>query len=376
MTKVIVATRNTTSRPEFAGWMWVPLQYLLGFERLGLESYWVDRIDPINPYKQPHSLDYLMSRLARTAEEVGFENRYCVRYARGEKSFGLSEARFSKLVESADLLVNLGGYLPPSSDLNQIPRRAFVDVDPGYTQIWSHQGDIGLDRHNSFFTVGQNVNGPDFKVPTQGIEWIPILPPVVLDMWPPKIDEECSRFSTVADWRGSQDAIFDTEYFGTKRSEFIRFLHVPEQARQRIELALCIGQHDYEDLGLLLGHNWRVRDPYMYAGDLNAYREFIQFSRAEFSVAKSGYVKASCGWVSDRTACYLASAKPAIVQSTGFEGSLPTGRGLLTFSTAEEAVKAIEEVNKNYALHCRAARRLAEEHLDALKVLPSILGNM
>ena len=135
MTKVIVATRNTTSRPEFAGWMWVPLQYLLGFERLGLESYWVDRIDPINPYKQPHSLDYLMSRLARTAEEVGFENRYCVRYARGEKSFGLSEARFSKLVESADLLVNLGGYLPPSSDLNQIPRRAFVDVDPGYTQI-------------------------------------------------------------------------------------------------------------------------------------------------------------------------------------------------------------------------------------------------
>ena len=130
------------------------------------------------------------------------------------------------------------------------------------------------------------IGRPEFTVPTQGVNWQPTLPPVVLDCWPARIDERCSRFSTVADWRGSQRAIFETEHYGGKRAEFIRFLRVPVEAKQRIEVALCIGQNDAEDLGLLVEHDWCVRDPYLYAGDPHSYREFIQFSRAEFSVAK------------------------------------------------------------------------------------------
>jgi hypothetical protein len=148
---------------------------------------------------------------------------------------------------------------------------------------------------------------------------------------------------------------------------------VPELTGRPIEVSLSIGQHDYEDLGLLLRNDWFVRDPYLYAGDLESYREFIQFSRAEFSVAKSGYVKSHSGWFSDRTACYLASGKPAVVQSTGFEWRLPPGDGLLTFGTVQEAVAAIETIESDYPAHAEASRRIAEERFDSRLVLGSML---
>lgn len=110
-----------------------------------------------------------------------------------------------------------------------------------------------------------------------------------------------------------------------------------------------------------------------YAGDPYSYREFIQFSRAEFSVAKNGYVKSNSGWISDRTACYLASGKPALVQSTGFEGYLPTGKGLLTFRTLEDAVRSIEAINNDYLSHCRATRQIAEKYFYSDVVLGYIL---
>jgi hypothetical protein len=60
-------------------------------------------------------------------------------------------------------------------------------------------------------------------------------------------------------------------------------------------------------------------------------------------------------------------------QATGFERHLPTGRGLLAFGTPAEAAAGIEEVNRDYGGHCRAARELAEEFLDYRKVLPRML---
>jgi hypothetical protein len=373
MIKAIVATRETSRRAEFAGSMWVRLQYLLGLQQLGIETYWMDRIETVDPFAQAHSLEYLMRRFDRIVKDWGFEGRACVDYAHGTRFFGMAKKDLRRVIQETDLLINLGGPLPADSPLLDIPRRVYVDVDPGYTQIWAQQCDIGLDRHNFFFTIGQNVGRPEFPIPTGGIDWRPTLPPVCLHYWPARIDERSRRISTVADWRGSQVAIYEAEYYGTKREQFIRFLNVPLQAGERIDLVLCIGQHDFEDLGLLLGHSWRVRDPYQYAGDLESYREFIQYSRAEFSVAKSGYVKSRSGWISDRTACYLASGKPAITQSTGFEWRLPMGKGLLSFSTPEEAVRAIQSMNEDYTGHCRAARQLAEAYFDSNVVLQSML---
>jgi hypothetical protein len=256
-----------------------------------------------------------------------------------------------------------------------VRRRAYVDVDPGFTQIWARHCDMGLDRHHVFFTVGQNVGTPHFRIPNGGVHWVPIMPPIFMDQWPCRSDPLCERFSTVADWRGSQEAMYDEEYYGGKRKEFLRLIRLPRDSGQPIELALCIGSEDSEDAALLVGNDWILHDPYLYAGDPCSYREFIQFSRAEFSVAKTGYVKSNSGWISDRTASYLASGKPAVVQSTGFEPHIPTGRGLLTFRTSEEAMAGLGEISRNYAEHCEGARRLAEQYFDSTVVLSDLLSH-
>lgn len=373
MTTVIVGTNETSAWPHFGGSLWVRLQYLLGLRRLGVDAYWVDRLAPPDPAKNPHSVDYLAHRFRRFAEDFGFQDRYCIVYDRGERHYGMDERRLHEAIERADLLLNVAGRLEPGDPLLGVQRRAFLDVDPGFTQIWALQTDMHLERHHVFFTIGQNVAGPGFSVPTGDVEWQPTLPPVVLEQWPARIDPTSERIGTVADWRGSQDAVYEGEWYGGKREEFLGFLRVPVKAGVQIELALLVGQEDYEDLGLLMRHGWRVHEPYSHAGDPWSYRELIQSSRAEFSVAKQGYVRTRSGWISDRTACFLASGKPAIVQSTGFEQRLPTGTGLLAFSTVAEAIEALQRVQEDYMRHAHAARRLAEEHFDSDAVLTGLL---
>lgn len=373
MTKVILGTRDTSSWPHFGGSLWVRLQYMLGLERLGLETYWVDRLTTPDPARNLHGVPYLAETFDRMARDFNFEDRYCIVYNEGEDHFGMTEGELGRLVDEAGLLLNISGHLPAGSDLRRIPRKAYVDVDPGYTQLWATEVDMGFDRHDVFFTTGQNVGRPRVDGAASGIEWHPVLPPVVLDQWPPVIDPRLTRISTVADWRGSQHVTIDGEWCGGKRDEFLALLDLPERSGRPIDLALLLGAEDHEDLGTLLRHGWRVHDPYAYAGDPHSYREFIQRSRAELSVAKPGYVRTRSGWVSDRTACYLASGKPAIVQSTGFEDRLPVGRGLLSFVGLQEAVDALDTVEKDYVAHATAARRLAEEHFDSDLVLGSML---
>jgi hypothetical protein len=126
------------------------------------------------------------------------------------------------------------------------------------------------------------------------------------------------------------------------------------------------------DAALLERRGWRVVDASRLCS-LGGYRDYIARSRAEIGVAKHAYVKGGSGWFSDRAAHYLASGKPVLAQSTGFEWCLPTGRGLLTFQDADEAAAGIAEINGDYRAHCRAARAFAEEFLDHRKVLPAMI---
>ena len=373
MTRVIVGTSGTSGWPHFGGSIWVRLQYVLGLERLGVEAFWVDRLPKIDPAKNLHGLAYLMKRFADVARDFGFEDRYCVVYDDGDQHFGMDERQLTRLVGSTDLLLNVSGHLPAGSPMRAIPRTAYVDVDPGYTQQWAGQVDLGLDRHDVLFTTGQNVGRPGSRVDTGGFTWHPILPPVVLDQWPQVTDPSLSRISTVADWRGSQYVTVDGECLGGKREELLALVDLPARCGRTLDLALLVGPEDHDDLGTLVRHGWQLHDPYAYAGDPHSYREFIQQSRSEFSVAKRGYVRTRSGWVSDRTACYLASGKPAIVQSTGFEDSLPVGLGLLTFSGLDDAAAAIATVEEHYAAHATAARSLAERHFGSDAVLGSVL---
>ena len=103
------------------------------------------------------------------------------------------------------------------------------------------------------------------------------------------------------------------------------------------------------------------------------YRQYIEASRAEFSVAKNVYVATRSGWFSGRSACYLAAGLPVVVQDTGFSELLPTGEGLLCFSSLQQAAEAIAAVERDYDMHKEAARDVARKHFDSDKVLGELL---
>jgi hypothetical protein len=370
---VLVLTRGWAGWPHFAGSTWVPMQYVLGFQRLGVAAYWIDHLPAVAP-EAVHGVEHLVHRFASTAAEFGYRDRWCIVYDGGRRWFGLTEERARAVVEQAELLLSLSGKgLPPPLPLAAVPRRAYVDVDPAFTQIWATQVDMGLSDYNLHFTVGRNIGRPGCRAPDLGLDWQPLFPPVVLDLWPVRTDPRCQRFSTIADWWGDQMADYEGEYYGGKRAEFLKLLRVPQASGKRIEIALSIYPRDHAEIGQLDAHGWTLLDPAVVAGDPASYREFIGRSRAEFSAAKGGYVKSRSGWLSDRTVCYLASGKPALVQSTGLEEHLPTGEGLLTFTTPDEARAGLEAIDARYLEHAAAARALAERHFDARVVLAGLL---
>jgi hypothetical protein len=107
-----------------------------------------------------------------------------------------------------------------------------------------------------------------------------------------------------------------------------------------------------------------------------SYRDFLQASRGEFTVAKDANVRLKTGWFSDRSACYLAAGRPVITQDTGFKTILPTGEGLFAFNTMDEILAAFEAIECNYERHSRAAKDIAEEYFKAETVLAKLLNDL
>src|SRR5262249_31817902 len=94
------------------------------------------------------------------------------------------------------------------------------------------------------------------------------------------------------------------------------------------------------------------------------------------SVCKHGYIATNSGWFSDRSAAYLASGRPVVMEETGFSSHLPCGEGLLAVRTAEEAADALEKIDGNYSRHCKRAREIAAECLEASRVLGRFLNEL
>jgi hypothetical protein len=376
MGTIVIATRGTSSVPEFAGSTWVRLQYVLGLQSLGFRVIWCDRQERLlDPDRYRRSFPYFLRRFDTMARDFGFADSYRISDPDGRYLGGLSDEALERVCDEADLLLAISESPPPHSAPARIRRRALVDVDPAFTHIWAQQVDMGMELFDHFFTVGQNVGHPGFELPLGGLTWHTSLPPVALDSWPAAINDACRDFTTITDWHAQQHAEWNGIEYGGKRSEFMRMLDLPKHAPEGQQFVVASGlEGDYRDGVLLTDHGWTCVDSYRFAGDVYAYQEFIRHSRAEFSVAKQGYVKSRSGWISDRTVSYLASGKPALVQSTGLEDHIPTGRGLVTFRDFDEAVAGMESINADYLGHCKAARALAEERFDARLVLPRLLS--
>ena len=195
------------------------------------------------------------------------------------------------------------------------------------------------------------------------------------DLW--KTAHSPSRaavLTTIANWStsGLKDIIWrGKKYLWSKSREFLRFISAPQQAGETFEMATNI-----DDLGTrrkFERNGWRLTSPLQMSVDYWLYRDYIQRSKGEFTVAKDQYVRLSTGWFSDRSACYLAAGRPVITQETGFTKNYGSKDGLLPFQTVDEIGDAVRKINAEYPKQSRAARALAYEVFEAEKVLSSIL---
>jgi hypothetical protein len=163
-------------------------------------------------------------------------------------------------------------------------------------------------------------------------------------------------------------------YHWSKHYEFLKVIDLPSRTCQGFELALS--SYEGADREMLEEKGWKVRHALDFSQDLDNYRDYIQCSRGEFTVAKDQNVRLRSGWFSERSAQYLAAGRPVITQETGFSNVLPTGQGLFAFSTMEDVLSAVEEINSDYERHCRAAAELAREYFNYDVVLKRLLADV
>src|SRR6201981_1694451 len=382
--KRIVVVGFMGSMP-LAGVIWQQIHYIVGLQRLGHEVYYIEdsaRI-PYNPetFEVTTDFDYTARVLNRLCREFEFRNRWavCARYWPDPPTAGLRLKRIRQLYREADAILNICGTQEFNDDLLVSDRILYVESDPGVEQIKIDKGVKStieyLRRHRALFTFGENVGTKSFPVPTHGFKWLPTRQPVVTDFWRTKRSpSRAAVFTTVANWStsGLKDISWcKRKYLWSKSREFLRFISAPKEAGETFEMATNID--DPKTRRKFEQNGWRLTSPLQMSVDYWLYRDYIQRSKGEFTVAKNQYVRLNTGWFSDGSACYLAASRPVITQETGFTKFYGGGAGLLSFRTLGEIVDAVKRINADYAKHSRAACALAREVFEAKKVLKSIL---
>ncbi len=371
----------------FAGVAWQVLHYLEGFRRLGHDVIYVEDTGnwPYDPDLETVTDDATGAarRLGGLLAAHGFGERWAFHNAAHPGEWhGMSDRAVAGRLQAADVLVNLSGATVLSEAHAGVPLRIYLETDPVTPQIEIAEGRNFtaelLAAHTHHFTFGERIGTPGCEVPVGALHYLPTRQPVVLDWWAPQDGVATPpagrlRCTTVANWeQRHKDITWRGEtYTGSKSAEFEKLLGVPARVNATLELALALD--DEPTLERLRAAGFAVRSARELSGDPQAYRDYIRGSGAEFSAAKDQNVRLRSGWFSDRTATYLAAGRPAIVQDTGFDAVLPTGEGLLSFRTPDEALAALEDVASDRARHGAAALEIAREHFDADRVLARLL---
>ena len=366
--------------PHQGGATWAVLQYLLGLKRLGHDVYFVEPVAEaaLRPAGAPLARSTNAAYFRRVMADFGLKQTSALLLAGTQETVGLPYDRLRQVAPRADALINISGMLTDDALTSPVPLRVYLDLDPAFNQLWhAVEGiDMRFAAHNRFVTIGQAIGRPGCAVPTCGLPWITTPQPVVLAHWPVAERITHDALTTVANWRGYGSVEHEGVFYGQKVHSLRELIALPTLTEEEFVLALAIHPDEGKDLAALDSNGWRLVDPARVARTPAGYRGFIRGSKAEFGVAKSGYVAARCGWFSDRSVCYLASGRPVIAQETGFGRFLPTGAGLFAFETSDEVLASIETINHDYARHARAARAIAEEYFDSDKVLSRLLEKL
>jgi len=360
------------------GLTWHYLQYLLGLRDLGHDVYYLEDSGawPYDPETGGLGRDCSpnVAYLRQTLSRFGLGEKWMYRFAWRDQWFGLADRERREVLGSADLLLNVSGTLERPADHRARTTLVYIDTDPVFTQLRLARKEAEwLERvgaHDVHFTFGERV--PETMPPT-GFHWRSTRQPIALAEWRPAAPHG-GAFTTVMNWTSYESVEYEGHTYGQKNVEFERFLDLPARVPEAtLEIALAPGKNQQAPRERLVASGWRVVDPARVCADLDAYRRYLESSRAEWSVAKNAYVQGQSGWFSERSACFLAAGRPVVVQDTGFSATLPVGEGLLAFRDVEGAAAAIREVQADPVRHRRAARAIAEEYFDSRRVLSRLI---
>jgi hypothetical protein len=388
MTTVVLSPTGVVGFPEGGGHWWVYLQYVRSLQDLGCDVWWLERL---LPGREAADLTVPLSRL----EAFGLSGRVLCYQSEddGKRSRWLvgAEDVADRLVARTELLVNFD-YGAPAEVVGRFRRSALVDIDPGLLQSWMSIGQVRPAPHDRWFTTGETVGTDRATFPDGGRPWEHIRPVVHLTSWPVQPPPDAGRYTTVTSWWGDEwmTGSDGSVYENNKRVTFLDHSELPRRIGLPLELAAYFGETaspaseksdvepenvggDAEDVRRMLAGGWRLRRSAEVAGDPWAYRRYVQGSRGEFSCVKPSCLVFQNAWISDRTLCYLASGRPAVVQDTGPSEFLPEGSGLLRFRSTDEAVDALAAVEADYQRHASAARALVEAHFDGVATLARLL---
>lgn len=363
-------------RGPIGGMTWHHLQYVLGLSLLGHDVYFLEDSEDYpscyDPSTNAVGIDptYGLSFAARVFDRIGLADRWAYYDAHARRWCGPAAARALDICASADVLLNVSAVNPLRGWFGRVPARVLIDTDPAFVQI-RHLQKGGAWRlaigHTAFLSFGENIGGIG-ALPNDGLPWLPTRQPVVLDCWPVTAGPTDGKFTTVMQWDSYAPAQHEGRTFGMKSMSFEPYRALPQKAPAKFELAIGNPPKDLLSLG------WAVTNPLDVTKDPWTYQAFIMQSKAEFSVAKHGYVVSRSGWFSERSACYLACGRPVLLQDTGFTAWLASGEGVIPFTNPKEALAGVEDINARYDLHCVRARELAEAYFNSNNVLNRLLA--
>jgi hypothetical protein len=365
---------------SYGGHVWVFLNYLLGLRRIGFDVLLVDRLEPEMigaPSASQVPASRALRRVIDAMERFDLSDCFAVLDAAGNTIAGAAREEVIARASRSEFLLNVMGFLRDEEILAAAPKRVFLDIDPGFPQMWRALGlaDV-LAGHEQFVTLGARVGAPSCRVPDGGLEWTHTRPPVVLELWPCASPRPVSErgFVSIGAWRGPFAPLdYDGETFGLRVHEFRALCELPRRTGARFDAALDIDPAEEGDIELLRAGGWHLLDPRPLTSDLGSYRRLVADAGAELMVAKGMYVRSRGGWFSDRSACFLASGRPVLALDTGFSEELPVGSGLVAFDCADGAVEGVRAILGDYEHHARAARALAEEWFDSDRVLSELV---
>ena len=366
-------------RGPLGGLAWHHLQYMIGLHLMGHEVLFLEDSEDYASCYDPESNEitsdasYGLNFIRQVFEKHGMSGQWAYYDAHKNQWYGLSKKHVSDYCSAADVLLNISGVNPLREYLLQIPKRVLIDTDPVFTQIRHLTEKDSLKRavqHTHFFSFGENFGKKFCTIPDDGFTWLPTRQPVVLREWLITESKIHSPWTTIMQWDSYKIREYEGVQYGMKSQSFSPYYNLPQSTNETFELAIGSATAPKEKLLL---NGWQLKDPLIITKSTESYQAYINESKAEWSIAKQGYVISKSGWFSERSACYLASAKPVLVQDTGFSQNLETGKGLLCFTSFEECLSTIEAINSNYQKHCNWSREIATACFDSDIVLNDLL---